>query len=251
MSRQEFPFTPAPGVPTAAGVWNYWAGGENYTMADQEAGDHLAELYPHLVTVALHSRAFQQRAVKYMVAAGIRQIIDIGTGLPMPVNTHDMAGDGTTVVYVDNDPAILAHARAELVGERTAYVEADLTEPEHVLGQVAETIDLSKPTGVLILSTLGLVNPPDDATNIVQRYTTRLASGSMLAIADTLTSAEVREAEERYAATDTTPYIARSEEEIRATAEGMEILPPGIVPVTQWPAGNDFSQQYGYVARKP
>jgi hypothetical protein len=253
MEHQEYPFEqPAKSEPpTAAGIWAWMIGGEeNYTEADRRAGEALAETFPHLIPIARHSRAFQRRAVEHMVQSGIRQIVDVGTGMPVRVNTHDMAGKDVTVVYVDNDPLILTYARALLVGDRTAYVDADLTQPDTVLRKVQERVDLTRPTGVLILSTLGLINPPAKAAAIVQQYTRRLAPGSMLAVCDTLASPEVREAERVYAATGTTPYIARTLEEIRATADGLQILDPGIVPVTQWPTATDEpSQQYGFVAQ--
>lgn len=254
MERHEYPLHRSPGsqIPSPAGIWSYWTGeGMFHSLADKAAGEAFAERYPELAAVARHSRAFQRKVVAHMTGA-VQQIIDIGTGLPLRVNTHDMAVDDVTVVYVDNDPTILAYARAQLVGDHTAYIDADLTDPDYVLRHAAQHIDLSQPTGVLLLSTLGLINPPGEAAAIVQHYTARLATGSMLAVADTLTSPEVKQAEAEYAATGTTPYIARTRAEIAETAAGMEILPPGIVPVTQWGTGSEEpSQQYGYLARKP
>src|ERR1700750_296925 len=141
-------------VSHSARIWNYWLGGKDNFAVDREAGDQYLEIFPGIGVVARTSRGFLTRAVSYLAGeAGIRQFLDIGTGLPTADNTHEVAqrvAPESRILYVDNDPLVLVHARALLCGTpegRTAYVQADLREPDHILDQtaLADTLDLTQP----------------------------------------------------------------------------------------------------------
>ncbi|MQS08684.1 SAM-dependent methyltransferase [Streptomyces alkaliphilus] len=253
-------------VPHSARIWNHWLGGKDNYEADREVARLMADRYPDLVSVARHSRAFQDRVITHLAEeVGIRQFLDLGTGLPLPGrNTHETAqrvAPEARVVYVDNDPLVLLHADALLNGTpegASEYIEADFTDVEFVLEQAARTLDLTRPVAVLSLSTLGHINPPGRAADLVHAYTSRLAAGSHLAVCDSRAGERMRQAEAEYADSGTAPYISRTEEEITACARGLEILPPGLRPVTHWhPASAkpqvdpEPSEQYGFLARKP
>jgi hypothetical protein len=144
-------------VPNSARIWNYWLGGKDNYPVDREAGDDYRAIYPEIVEVARASRRFLIRAVRYLAGeAHVQQFLDIGTGLPTADNTHEVAqrvAPGSRVVYVDNDPVVLAHARALLTSTRggTAYVDADLHDPERILDAAARTLDLTRPIGLMLL----------------------------------------------------------------------------------------------------
>ncbi|HXL20521.1 MAG TPA: SAM-dependent methyltransferase, partial [Streptosporangiaceae bacterium] len=139
-------------VSHSARVWNYWLGGKDHYPVDREVGDRVAEMYPDIVLLARAARAFLTRAVQYLAGeAGIRQFLDVGTGLPTVNNTHQVAqsiAPESRVVYADNDPLVLAHARALLTSSpegATDYVDADLRNPGKILHEAARTLDFSKP----------------------------------------------------------------------------------------------------------
>ncbi|MER0240703.1 SAM-dependent methyltransferase [Streptomyces sp. HSW2009] len=247
-------------LPHSARVWNYWLGGKDHYPADEELGRRVAASYPQAGELARASRAFQDRAVRQVAADGVDQFVDLGTGLPTAMPTHRSAQDvrpAARIVYVDNDPVVLAHARALLTsapGGATAYVEADLRDPGTVLAAAARTVDLTRPTALLALSTLGHL-PAPDAADLMHRYLAHLAPGSFLITCDTIRTPETLRAQQAYASGDTTPYWCRDPEEILACARGLTLLDPGLVPVTHWrpaPGGSAAAvDQWGLVARKP
>jgi hypothetical protein len=148
-------------VPNSARIWNYWLGGKDNYPVDREVGDEYRAIYPEIVQVARASRQFLARAVLYLAGeAQVHQFLDIGTGLPTFNNTHDVAqrvAPGTRVVYVDNDPVVLAHARALLTSTKavTAYVDADLHDPDEILAAAGRTLDFTRPIGLMMLGILG------------------------------------------------------------------------------------------------
>jgi hypothetical protein len=157
-------------------VWNYWLGGKDNYPVDREAGDRVAELYPDIVLLARAARGFLARAVRYLVGGpGIRQFLDIGTGLPTASNTHQIAqsvAPESRVVYVDNDPVVLAHARALLTSApegATDYVDADLRDPGRILGEAARTLELVKPFAITLIAILHHVSDYDQARSIMSR----------------------------------------------------------------------------------
>lgn len=162
--------------PHSARFWNYFVGGKDNYEVDREIGDHIKEIFPGLVDVAVASRHFLGRAVRHLAEEeGIRQFLDVGTGLPTADNTHQVAQSAAPdarIVYVDNDPVVLAHAHALLTSTpegRTAYLDADLYDPEAVLEAAAATLDLSRPVALMILNTLGHVGDYAQARDLVRR----------------------------------------------------------------------------------
>ncbi|MFI5681414.1 SAM-dependent methyltransferase [Streptomyces cellulosae] len=228
--------------PHSARFWNYFVGGKDHYEVDQEIGDQIKEIFPGLVDVALTSRHFLGRAVRYLAGAqGIRQFLDIGTGLPTADNTHEVAqcvAPDARIVYVDNDPIVLAHANALLTSTkegRTAYLDADLYEPESVLEAAAATLDFSRPVALMILNTLGHVAEYDRARELVRRLMDGLPSGSHLVISDsTSTSPGMIAASEAYNKSGAVPYYVRGVEEIAGFFDGLDLVEPGIVQVTEW-----------------
>ncbi|MFI2031830.1 SAM-dependent methyltransferase [Streptomyces buecherae] len=250
-----------PEVPHSARIWNFWLGGKDHYLADEELGRRVTEGYPQAQTLARASRAFQDRAVRYLTRErGLRQFLDLGTGLPTVMPTHRSAQEeapAARVVYVDNDPIVLTHARALLTSSpegATAYVDADLRDEDSVLAAAADTLDLAQPVGLLCLSTLGHTRAAEGA-ELMQRYMARLVPGSHLVICDTIRTPETLRAEELYASGDTPPYWCREPREIEACAHGLELMPPGLAPINRLvvdgrPAGPDVDQ-WGLVAVKP
>ncbi|MFE9461294.1 SAM-dependent methyltransferase [Streptomyces californicus] len=246
-------------VPHSARVWNAWLGGKDHYPVDRELAEAVSAAYPQMVDIARASRAFQIRAVRHLASAGVRQFLDVGTGLPVANSTHEVAqsiAPEARIVYVDNDPIVLAHAQALLTSApqgRTAYVEADLSDVDAVVDEAAETLDLSEPVAVLLLSTLGHLVPAD-GIDVVRRYLDRMPSGSYLVLCDTVKTPQTLAAQEAYASGDNPPYLVREPEEITGCAEGLELVEPGFVPIDRWrPEEDDAVQvdQWGLVARKP
>ncbi|MEU2974454.1 SAM-dependent methyltransferase [Nocardiopsis alba] len=249
----------------SARVWNYWLGGKDNYPADREVGDHIREIFPGIVTAARADRAFLVRVVTHLVReAGVRQFLDIGTGLPTANNTHEVAqalAPESRVVYVDNDPLVLSHARALLTSVpegTTHYVDADMHEPEKVLAAAREHLDFTRPIGLTIMGTLGHIADDATARSLVRAYVDALPSGSHFAANDsTNTSAEVVEAAEHWNANSAAPMHLRSPERIEGFFDGMELLEPGVVSVSRWrPDTTDAGvpehvDQYGGLARKP
>ncbi|QOV37721.1 SAM-dependent methyltransferase [Streptomyces ferrugineus] len=228
--------------PHSARFWNYFVGGKDHYEVDRRIGDEIKEIFPGLVDVAVTSRLFLGRAVRHLAGeAGIRQFLDIGTGLPTADNTHEVAqrvAPDARIVYVDNDPIVLAHASALLTSTpegMTTYLDADLYDPEAVLEAAAGTLDLSRPVALMILNTLGHVADHDQARDLVRRLLAGLPSGSHLVISDsTATSEGMIAASEAYNASGAVPYHVRSIGEIAAFFDGLDLVDPGIVQVPEW-----------------
>ena len=183
-------------VPHSARIWNYWLGGTDNYPVDREAGDRYRAAYPGIVDTALAARQFMARAVRFLAGeAGIRQFLDVGAGLPAADNTHQVAQRdraGLPVVYADNDPLVLAHARDLLTSTAEgacAYVHADMREPRTILTAAAGTLDLAQPTAVLLLGALGHVSDYAEARSIVSGLLDGLPPGSYLALADSSAAA--------------------------------------------------------------
>jgi hypothetical protein len=229
-------------VPNSARIWNYWLGGKDHYPVDRRAGDAYRAIYPEIVDVARASRQFLARAVRYLAGeAQVRQFLDIGTGLPTFNNTHDVAqrvAPDTRVVYVDNDPVVLAHARALLTSTRavTAYVDADLRDPDTILAAAARSLDFTQPIGLMLLGILGHIDDDDEARSIVRRLLGALPAGSYLTICDgtnDLFEAGV-EAQRRYNESGAMPYRLRSAQQIADFFEGTELVEPGVVSCPLW-----------------
>jgi len=253
-------------VPHAARVWNYWMGGKDNFQVDRVAGEAVTEVYPDIVTMATQSRQFLIRAVRFLAgAAGIRQFLDIGTGLPTMQNTHEVAqqvAPESRIVYVDNDPLVLAHARALLVNTTpegvTTYVDADVHDPDLILADARNVLNFTQPVAVMLMGVLGYVADVDEMRAIVARVMAAFPSGSYLALWDgTETGEAILEGGEKYAESGAIPYHLRSPEQIGRCFDGLEMVDPGLVPITLWrpnPAEVGAAESidaYGAVARKP
>ncbi|MFI1988089.1 SAM-dependent methyltransferase [Actinoplanes sp. NPDC020271] len=256
------------GVPHSARVWNHWLGGTDNFTVDRAVGDDFAKLYPDITVVARHSRAFLKRAVTFLVTeAGIRQFLDVGTGIPSAEHTHQVAQAAAAdvkVVYADNDPLVLKHARALLAGTpegRVAYVDADLNAPATIVQAAGATLDLTQPVGLILMNVLGHVPGVDRAVAIVGELLDALPSGSYLITADgtdVIDGPAFQEAIAVWNANAPLSYHLRHPEELARFLGGLEVLEPGLVPCSRWrpspeATGDDLREvdEFGAVARKP
>ncbi len=265
--------SPAPLIDTtvshSARVWNYWLGGKDYYPVDREVGDRVAEMYPDIVQLARAARAFLTRAVLYLAGeAGIRQFLDVGTGLPTVNNTHEVAqsiAPESRVVYADNDPLVLAHARALLTSSPegvTDYIDADLRDPGKILQEAARTLDFTKPVAITLIAILHHITDYDEARSIVNRLMEAVPSGSYLVIShstNVIYGAASDEAVARWNKFGKPPVTLRAPEQIAQFFDGLELLEPGIVSTPRWrPSVADIGggdprevDQFCGVGRKP
>jgi len=255
-----------PNVPQAARIWNYWMGGKDNYAADRAAGDAVVAVYPEIATAAMLGRQFLIRVVRYLAAeAGMRQFLDIGTGLPTMQNTHEVAqsvAPESRIVYVDNDPIVLAHARALLVNTTpegvTTYVPADFHDPDQIIADAANVLNFNEPVAVMFMGVLGYEPDLDVACSVVSTVLRAVPSGSHLALWDsTDTSPAVVAGAKSLAESDAEPYHLRSPDQLREFFKGLELVEPGLRMITEWrPDPTDFGKAasidaYGAVARKP
>jgi O-methyltransferase involved in polyketide biosynthesis len=229
-------------LPHTARMWNYLVGGKDHYQVDRDASAALLELYPNYAVKARACRHFLFRAVRFLAAeAGVRQFLDIGPGLPTANNTHEVAqrfAPESRVVYVDNDPLVLAHARSLLMSSAegtTHFVDADLRDPDRILDEARRTLDFETPIALVMLGILGHLADHDEVCSIVRRLTGALPPGSYLVQCDGTTT------DESYVrATDgcndsaSLPYFPRSQEQMAAYYEGLELIDPGVVPIHLW-----------------
>ncbi|MFJ6186429.1 SAM-dependent methyltransferase [Streptomyces sp. NPDC092295] len=250
-----------------ARVWNYWLGGKDNYLVDRAVGDRITGMYPSIGEVARADRAFLGRAVRHLAGdLGVRQFLDIGTGLPTVDNTHEVAqriAPESRIVYVDNDPIVLAHARALLTGSAegvTEYIDADAHDPDAILAGVEPTLDLRQPVAVILLGILNFVLDTDEARSIVRKLLAAVSSGSCLVL--THPTLELggdgnAEAMRFWNENATPPITARGRADIESFVAGLELFEPGIVSCARWrpdPRRDDGAAevaQFGVVARKP
>ena len=252
-----------------ARVWNYWLGGRDYFAADRAAGEQIGQDFPHLAQTARAERAFLVRAVRFLAGpARIRQFLDIGAGLPAGGNTHEIAqriAPDTGIVYADNDPAVLVHARALLQTPMLAstpegtvsYVDADLRDVAAVLAGSARTLDLERPVALIMLGVLGHLDDHGAARSITSQLMDALPSGSYLAIADGVADpGPVSEAQRRYNDAAAAPYYLRRPDELASFFDGLDLIEPGVVACPRWKPDTsghgaaEESHAYCGVARK-
>ncbi|MEU1040523.1 SAM-dependent methyltransferase [Streptomyces sp. NPDC005907] len=249
-----------------ARVWNFWIGGKDHYEVDQRVGEQVASMFPVIREVARADREFLGRAVEFLTAdLGMRQFLDIGTGLPTLDNTHDIAqriAPESRIVYVDNDPIVLVHARSLLTSTPegvTDYIDADVHDPDAIVRGGAATLDLGRPVAVMMLGILNFVLDTDTARDIVRRIMAAVPSGSCLALTHPTTDADLGgegnvEAMKFWNENATPPITARSREEIASFFDGLDLVTPGLVSCSQWRAGSDTAPalpQFGAVAVKP
>jgi hypothetical protein len=264
----EEPYTPInSNVPHTARIWNYWLGGKDNFAADRTVGDQVQEFLPDIVTSARADRAFLRRAVRFLVAeAGVRQFLDVGTGLPTAQNTHEVAqgiAPESRIVYTDNDPMVLAHARALLTSTEegaTDYLDADARDTGAILTAATNTLDFGKPVAVMLLGILNFIGDDEETRGVVQRLMAAVPSGSYLAVAHPTTEIRPEEsaaAAEQWNKTATPPITLRSKAQLMRYFEGLELLEPGVVTCTKWrpepgdPTVDTDVYQFCGLARKP
>ncbi|GAB2749544.1 SAM-dependent methyltransferase [Salinifilum aidingensis] len=258
-----------PTVAHNARVWDYWLGGKDNYAVDREAGDRVRELFPGIATVARADRAFLARAVGHLVQdRGVQQFLDIGTGLPAADNTHEVAqwhDPSCRVVYVDNDPLVLAHARALLTSDDASgpvdYLHEDARNVEAVLDAAAGTLDFGRPVALMLLGVLNFLTDVDEARRTVERLTAAVPSGSYVVLSHPTTELGGEEngaAMEFWNANATPPITARSGAQIRGLLGDLEVQSPGLVSCADWDPGavstsppEEAVPQYAAVARKP
>ncbi|GGT78021.1 SAM-dependent methyltransferase [Actinomadura citrea] len=262
---------PVPEIDTtvshSARIWDYWLGGKENYAVDRELGDQIAAVLPDIVEQARADRLFLGRAVRFLAGeAGVRQFLDIGTGLPTADNTHEVAqrvAPDARVVYVDNDPLVLAHARALLTSTpegATDYLDADLREAETVLRGARATLDLTEPVAITMLGVLWHITDDAEALDIVRRLMAGTAPGSYLAIAHPtieITGERMAAAIREWNRFGKPPGIHRTPRQIENLFRGLELVEPGVVSCTRWrPEATPFGEpeemdQFCGVARKP
>jgi len=248
-----------------ARVYDYWLGGKDNFAADRAAGDEALQAYPDLVSSVRANRAFLARGVRYLAAeAGIRQFLDIGTGIPTANNTHEVAqsvAPESRVVYVDNDPIVLAHARALLVSGpsgATSYLDADLRDSAQVLDYARGRLDFSQPVGVMLVAVLHLIGPEDDPYGIVRQLMDAVPPGSYLLLSHVASDIEpekMAEMGKRLNRLLAQKGTYRSQPEVAAFFGGLDVAPPGVVPVPQWRPDSEVeaarrAAMWGGVGRK-
>jgi hypothetical protein len=252
--------------PNAARVGDYLEGGKDNFEADRRAVRTLLKVAPVTATIAPALRAFHQRALRYLIAeAGLRQFLDTGTGLGMTGNTHQVAqslAPECRVVYADNDPMVLAHARALQASASpgaVASVDADLSDPLAILSGAAEILDFRRPVAILMIATLTYVLDDAAAAEIMRSLAGAVSAGSYVALCHQASDLDqaMPAVALRWNAMSDQPIKLRSRAELTELLTGLEPVPPGLVPVMDWrPALNDPSFDvavpiYGVVARKP
>jgi hypothetical protein len=231
-------------VAHSARIWNYWLGGKDNFEIDRVVAAQHAETFPGIVDVARQVRAFLVRSVGFLASeAGITQFLDIGTGLPTANNTHEIAQGlvpEARIVYVDNDPLVLVHARALLTSSpegATDYIEADVRDPEKILKEAARTLDFTKPIGLMMLGVLGQIPDSDNPHGIVKRLLEAMPSGSYLVVEDGVdTDPAQNDAIGNYNENpdSTASYHLRSPEQLTRYFDGLELLEPGVVSCSHW-----------------
>jgi hypothetical protein len=231
-------------VAHVARVYDYWLGGKDNFAADRAAGDQAIAAYPDIVFSVRANRAFLARAVRYLAGeAGIRQFLDIGTGIPTANNTHEVAQDvapSSRIVYVDNDPVVLAHARALLTSMpegSTSYIDADLRDTGQILGQAGEVLDFAKPVAVMLMAILQHLDDADDPYAVVAKLMSAVPSGSYLALthpASDIAVAEMREMAKRLNKLMAEKVTFRGRAEVARFFDGLELVEPGLVRVQEW-----------------
>jgi S-adenosyl methyltransferase len=256
------PFDPS--VPHPARVYNVWLGGKDHFEPDREVAGRVMQQRPQVVGAAVANRQFLGRAVRHLARCyGVRQFLDIGPGLPAPDNTHEVAQQvdaWSRVVYVDNDTLVMTHARALLTSTDEGscdYLHADLRDTEYILKETRRTLDFSRPVAVLLLAVLHFVPDTDDPAGIVTALAGPLTAGSCVVISH-LTADSAPEAVSggvaAYNALVPTPVIARTHAQVTELFGGLPLVPPGVVPVSEWrpdtAAGPRAADIYAGVARK-
>jgi O-methyltransferase involved in polyketide biosynthesis len=232
------------GIPHSARLWNYWLGGKDNFAVDRAVADQILEMVPEMVASARADRAYLGRVVRYLAGTQhIRQFLDVGTGIPTADNTHQVAqrvAPDSRIVYVDNDPMVLVHARALLTSHpdgRTDYIDADLRKPEKIVEGAQQTLDFDQPVAVMMLGILNFVPDDDEAADLVARLVAALPSGSFLAISHPTTEVNgpvMVEALRLWNEGPAAKMVLRSAEQVARLFGDLEMVEPGVVTCSQW-----------------
>ncbi|WP_352301629.1 SAM-dependent methyltransferase [Kineosporia sp. NBRC 101731] len=252
-------------MPNSARMYDYWLGGKDNYAADRQLAELFLQKIPSMREMARANRDFVTRATHYLAAHGVRQFIDIGTGIPTSPNLHETAqsiAPDAHVVYADNDPVVLAHARALMISNevgQVAYIDADVRKPEQLLGstELREQLDLDRPVALMLVAVLMLIDDAEDIHATVAQLRDALPSGSYLAITHPTADFDppvVQEVTDSARATGMT-FVPRSRDEVASFFGDWDVVEPGIVPVRAWPDENvDGAKSAWYwaaIARKP
>ena len=247
-----------------ARIYDYWLGGKDNFAADREAAELALKAYPDLAKAVQSNRAFLGRAVRLLTGEGVRQFLDIGTGIPAADNTHEVAQQAapdSRIVYVDNDPVVLLHAQALLKstpGGACDYIHADLRDPDAILAKAARTIDFGRPVALMLLAVLQFILDEQDPYGLVSRLVAALPSGSYLVISHPTDDFNPNKGESMkvYNERSADQAVVRDKAATARFFDGLELLEPGVVPVARWRPDSDLtaarpSSMWCGVARKP
>jgi O-methyltransferase involved in polyketide biosynthesis len=253
-------------VPHIARVYDYWLGGKDNFAADRAMGERTLQAYPNLVYSVRANRAFLTRTVRFLVGeAGIRQFLDIGTGIPTANNTHEVAqriAPETRIVYVDNDPVVLSHAKALLKSTpegACAYIDADLRDPDAILAAAAGTLDFSQPVAVMLIAVMHFVGDDDQAASIMDRLMAACVPGSYVALshaASDIDAAQMAEMVRRLNESTAEKTTLRDRAGVTSLFRGLELVEPGVIRAAEWRPDTELEAAspaalWGGVARKP
>lgn len=258
------------GVPHIARIYDFWLGGKDNFAADRAVAGQMSQVSPHIAEGVRANRAFLQRAVRYLAGdAGVRQFLDIGTGLPSPGNTHEVAQSVTPaarVAYTDNDPIVLAHARALLTSHprgATSYVDGDFREPDGILSGARDLLDFAQPVAIILGALLHVIGDEEDPYGLVARLVAAVPPGSYLVIShgatdiDPETMAELSQKLSASMPAGQRPAF-RDRAGVARFFHGLDLVAPGLVPATEWRAGAGTAANpgipvalWGAVGRKP
>ena len=252
-------------VPHNARVYNYLLGGKDNFAADREAGERFLAAYPEVVHSVRANRAFLARVVRFLAAEmGIRQFLDIGTGVPAANNTHEVAqhaAPDSRIVYVDNDPVVLSHAQVLLKSGpegACAYIDADLHDPGKILAAAGDTLDFARPVAVMLVAILQLIDVGDDPAGIVGRLMASCAPGSFLTISHPASDldAALEVATRQFNQSGGQQATNRDRAAVARLFDGCELVEPGVVRVARWRPDSELEAArhaavWAGVARKP
>jgi len=253
-------------VPHIARVYDYWLGGKDNFAADRELGEQTLQAYPNLVHSVRANRAFLARTVRFLAGEmGIRQFLDIGTGIPTANNTHEVAqkiAPEARIVYVDNDPIVLSHAKALLKSNpkgACAYIDADLRDPDAIVAEAADTLDFGQPVAIMLIAVMHFIGDDAQASAIISRLTAACVPGSYVVISHAASDIDAEQQTEmvrRLNQSVAQKATLRDQAGITRLFAGLELVEPGVVRVSNWRPDSDLEAVRptglrGGVARKP
>ena len=252
-------------VPHVARVYDYWLGGKDNFAADRVMGERTLQAYPNLVYSVRANRAFLARTVRFLANQGIRQFLDIGTGIPTANNTHEVAqgiAPESRIVYVDNDPIVLSHAKALLKSTpegACAYLDADLRDPDTIVAGAAETLDFGQPVAVMLIAVMHFIGDDAEASAIMNRLMAACVPGSYVALshaASDIDAAQMAEMIRRLNESTAEKTTLRDRAGVTRLFDGLELVEPGVIRAAEWRPDTDLEAAspaalWGGVARKP